>query len=307
MGATNGTATMVVRSAEGPALAKANGPDATRAFEPGSISEAMHLAQVLVASRLLPRAVGTPEAAFAIIATGRELGLTAMQSLRSIHVIEGKPTLSADLVAALVKIRSDVCEWFRLVDSTDQRAVYQTKRRGEPEPTTMAFTMADAQRAGVTGKDNWRKYPAAMLRARCITALARAVYPDLAMGIYDPDEVSEQPAAPGNYEVVSRSAPTVPAAPSSEPTVTNEVHDELAADIEVAKSKADLNRVANAAKKALQAGALSEAQYRALAKMTNARAAQIAKPPTPPPATVPEPTGSTPMVAGEDEHAEGEG
>ena len=184
-------------------LAKTAAPEQSRTFEPGSIPEAFHLAGILVKSRLLPDSVQSPEAAFAIIATGRELGLTAMQSLRSIHVIKGKTILSADLVAALVKSRRDVCAYFMLVESTTERATYKTQRVGEPEATTLTFTFDDAKRAQVTGNPNWTKFPAAMLRARCITALARAVYPDLAMGIYDPDELEAAPAAaPVAYEVV---------------------------------------------------------------------------------------------------------
>ena len=194
----------------GPTTVKA---DQTRAFEPRSIDEGYDLAKLLVASGLLGRNVTRPEQAFTIIATGRELGLTAMQSLRSIHIIEGKPTLSADLMAALCKSRPDVCVYFRLVESTPERATYETQRKGEPSPTRMTWTIQQAKDAGVTGKDNWRKYPDAMLRARCIAALARAVYPDLAMGIYDPDEVADIPAAPAappqRYEVVPPPAPEV--------------------------------------------------------------------------------------------------
>ena len=116
-GHTNGMAGAMVTT---PAPLAKVVPDSTQAFEPRNIDQALHLAQLLVASRLLPRSVGTPEAAFAIIATGRELGLTAMQALRSIHVIEGKPTLSADLQLALVKTRRDVCQYFMLVESSDR-------------------------------------------------------------------------------------------------------------------------------------------------------------------------------------------
>src|SRR5229473_3218539 len=161
-------------------------------YEPSSIQEALQLARVLVNSRLLPRAIQTPEAAFTIILAGKELGLTAMQSIRSMHVIEGKPTLSADLMVALVK-RSPVCRYFRLIRSDDKVATYETVREGDPAPTTMSFTIEEAQRAQLTGKDNWKKYPAAMLRARCGAALARAVYPELVMGVYDTDELEERP------------------------------------------------------------------------------------------------------------------
>jgi hypothetical protein len=108
-----------------------------------------------------------------------------MQSLRSIHVIEGKPSCSADLILALCKRRPEVCRYFRLVRSDATVATYETLRDGRPAPTTLSFTIEQAKSASLTGKDNWKKYPEAMLRARCIAALARAVYPDLVLGVYE--------------------------------------------------------------------------------------------------------------------------
>lgn len=261
--------------------------DEARAFEPRGIPEALQLAQTLVASRLLPRSVATPEAAFAIIATGRELGLTAMQSLRSIHVIEGKPTLSADLICALVKQRGDVCAYFRLVESTDQVATYETHRKGEPEPTRMSFSMADANRAGVTGKDNWRKYPAAMLRARCITALARAVYPDLAMGLYDPDEVTEA-SAPAEYTVTPEPARAAPAPPNSAPRATSAaVFADLCARVDAAETGRALSEAAVAAARAHKAGAIDDSQLEQIRSAGVAKR-KLLETPAPGPAQDPE-------------------
>src|SRR3954468_11150245 len=166
-------------------------PDA-EAYEPRDITEALRVADVMVKSRLLGSKVATPEQAFVIMATGKELGLTAMQSLRSIHIIEGKPSCSADLLLALCKRESRICKYFRLVKSDEKIATYETHREGESRPTTLSFTIAEAQQAKLTGKDNWQKYPAAMLRARCIAALARAVYPDLVLGIYETDEMESR-------------------------------------------------------------------------------------------------------------------
>lgn len=158
------------------------------ALEPTTIDQAFWLAQQLLKSGLLGKAIQKPEAAFAVILAGRELGLTAMQSLRSLHLIEGKPTLSADLMVALVK-RSPLCKAFKLIESTSERATYEANREGEGV-TRMSFTIEEAKAAGVTGKDNWKKYPAAMLRARCIAALARVVFPDLLLGVYENDELA---------------------------------------------------------------------------------------------------------------------
>lgn len=188
------------------------------AFEPSTLAEALHVSQVLVASRLLPRAIQTPEAAFAVIATGRELGLSAMQALRAIHIVEGKPTLSADLMVALVK-RSPECSFFRMVESSAERATYETQRRGEPSPTRLSYTIEEARSAGAATKDNWRKYPAAMLRARASSGLARAVYPDLVLGVYDPDELDVRDVTPPSpvtvtVEPVAAPAPTPAPAPT---------------------------------------------------------------------------------------------
>lgn len=144
-------------------------------------------ANELVKSGFLPKAVNTPEKAMAIIQTGKELGLGPMQSLRSIHIIEGKPTMSADLIAglALQRVPGSV---LRVVESTDAKCVVEAARPGH-EPTKFTWTMGDAQKAGLTNKDNWRKYPRAMLRARVITEAARAMMPDAVVGLYDPDEL----------------------------------------------------------------------------------------------------------------------
>jgi len=144
-------------------------------------------AEVLVKSRLLPRAVDTPEKAIAIIQTGRELGIGPMQALRSIHVIDGKPTMSAELMAGLVLARLPGST-LRVASTTNDECTVEASRQGQ-QATTFRFSMKDAQAAGLAGKDNWKKYPAAMLRARCLAAAARAIFADATMGMLTPDEL----------------------------------------------------------------------------------------------------------------------
>ena len=159
-------------------------------YEPHDLAEARQLAALLAASTVLPKALKGPPDVLAVIIAGKELGLTAMQSVRALHIVEGKVSMSADLMVALCKRRRAVCEFFQLVESTGERATYEVKRVGE-RPVRLSFSLEDAQRAGLTGKDVWRKYGAAMLRARCAAAIARAVFPDLLMGIYDDDEIDD--------------------------------------------------------------------------------------------------------------------
>jgi hypothetical protein len=169
------------------------------AFEPRDLTEAMRLATMLVKSQLMPKHLRSAEDCLLVIMTGREMGLSIMQSIRSMHVIEGKVSLSADLIVALVK-RHPECDFFRMVKSTDEEAVYETHRHGDPEPTKLTYTIKQAGAAQLTGKDNWKKHAAAMLRARCSAALARAVFPDGALGIYDTDE---------GEEIAGRRAPVI--------------------------------------------------------------------------------------------------
>lgn len=151
----------------------------------------MTLAKQLATSALIPKTLqGKPGDILVVLMTGAELGLQPMQSLRGISVINGKGVCDAALLVGLCVRQSEVCEYFRLVNSDDRQATYEAKRRGS-DPVKLTFTLEQAKQAGLTGKENWRNYPAAMLRARCSAHLARAVFPDLVQGIYTTEEAQE--------------------------------------------------------------------------------------------------------------------
>jgi hypothetical protein len=166
-------------------------PSALAAYEPRNIQDAYQLAKYFAESRLMAE-LGTPERVLLIMATGAELGIPATAALRGIHIIKGKPSVSADLKVALV-MRSKECEYFRLIETTSEQATYETKRRGS-EPIRMTFTIADARRAKLAVDDedsNWSKYRPAMLRHRCSSELSTAVYPDVVLGLPTTDEMEE--------------------------------------------------------------------------------------------------------------------
>lgn len=198
-------------------------------FEPDSIPQALQLSSMLAKSALVPSALRGKEAdIFIILATARELGIGPMQGLADINVIQGKPVFSADLMLSLCKRRPDVCKYIRLVESTDTKATYETQRVGAPEPERFTFTIDDARRMGLDGKDNYKKQPKTMLRRRAAAMLARETYQDLVRG-YDPDEAEDfapRPVAP---------PPPAPAA-SIEPVV---VLDPEAVEGEVVESGPD--------------------------------------------------------------------
>lgn len=177
-------------------------------------------AALLLKSGFLPKAIRTPEQALAVMQTGQELGLGPMQALRSIHVIEGKPALSAELMAALV-FRHVPGATLRVAVSTNHECEVRAARPGTPE-TVFKFTIHDAQVAGVASKDVWRKYPRAMLRSRCVSEAVRAIFPDASMGLYTPEElggeVAIQEMEPASLEPETTVTVVEPEpAPKSEP------------------------------------------------------------------------------------------
>jgi len=127
---------------------------------------------------------------FVTLLAGNELGLTPMASLRAIHVVKGKPILSADTMVAVV-LSSGAAEYFMCMAESNDSVTYETKRRSAPKPQSLTWTIEDAKAAGVLGNDNWKKYPRNMLKARCKSNLARDVYPDVLAGCYEENEADE--------------------------------------------------------------------------------------------------------------------
>ena len=150
-------------------------------------------ANVLVRSGFLPTSIKTAEQAIAIMLTGDELGIPKMLALRSIVVINGKPTLSADLMVALVQRAIDQHGdgEFRVLPPTPEKCTVNYRRWGWSEGHSYTYTIQDAQRAGLAGKGTWAAHPAAMLRARATSAVCRMAFPDVISGVYTPDEATE--------------------------------------------------------------------------------------------------------------------
>lgn len=170
----------------------------------------VHQAKALVGTGFLPDAIRTPEQALAIMMKGRELGIPPMYALSNIVVIKGKPTANAELMLALI-YRDHGDEALRIAESDEKICVALYKRRGWHGPERFAFTMEDAQRANLLTNDTWKKYPKAMLRARCISAVARMAFPDTLGGLYTPEELGAAVAvdAEGTQRVID--AQTTPA------------------------------------------------------------------------------------------------
>lgn len=168
----------------------------------GGVTDKIAYARALAESGLLPEQYRRqPGNLLWAIEFAEMLGVHPMQAITGVHVIEGKPSASADLMAARVRAAGH-----RLRITGDDTAATATLiRRDDPDyPFTATFTVDDADRAGLTvptrsGKpSNWMKYPRAMCRARAVTEVCRMGASEVLMGvIYTPEELGADVDADG--------------------------------------------------------------------------------------------------------------
>lgn len=195
---------------------------ATPADRAQSVVELMpafvELASRIANTEFVPTALRRrPEAVLAALMSGAERGLGPMESLRSVHVIEGRPTLSAEAMRALVLAAGHDID---IVESTPTRATVVGRRAGSDSfSPPFTWTMDRARRARLASKDTWQRYPEAMLLARASTDLCRAVFPDVIAGLASTEEIVDElvAAEPSkSRRAPARRPPAVPA-PAPDP------------------------------------------------------------------------------------------
>ena len=123
------------------------------------------------------------------IQAGNELGLPPFASMAGINIIQGKPVLGANVIATLIK--NDPRYNYRIVKGSDTVCEIEFFENSDAIGTA-SFTIEEAQKAGLTGKDNWKKYPSDMLFARAISRGSRRHTPGIFGGspVYTPDELN---------------------------------------------------------------------------------------------------------------------
>ena len=105
------------------------------------------------------------------------------------HIIQGRPALKADAMLARFQQAGGVVEWQEYTDTKVSGLFSHSVN--SPKPVLIEWTFAQATKAGLTGKDNWKNYPRAMLRARVVSEGVRTVYPAVCVGVYTPEEVQD--------------------------------------------------------------------------------------------------------------------
>jgi hypothetical protein len=159
-------------------------------------------AETLVKSGFLPVAINTAEKALAIMQKGRELGIPPMEAMSSINVIQGKPSVSPQLMLALAR-RTGELEDIQM-DVSDKVANVTVKRKGQSSYTT-TFGIKEATDLQLIGKDNYKKQPGVMFQWRALAQNLRVTFPDAIAGLYLVEEMTQ-----GEETVTTRGAVQMP-------------------------------------------------------------------------------------------------
>ena len=166
-------------------------------FAPATVTEAIQFSEMLANSNMVPKQyMGKPQDIMVCIQWGMEMGLAPMQALQNIAVINGKPSVYGDAMMALVQA-SPVCEGVE--ESIEDEgtpnpvAVCVARRKGRA-PVTVRFSVEDAKRAGLWGKQGpWQAYPKRMLQMRARGFALRDAYPDVLKGLISTEEAQDYP------------------------------------------------------------------------------------------------------------------
>lgn len=146
-----------------------------------------------VANSRLFKAFDTPDKALVLMMVAQSEGCHPMTATQRYDVIDGKPSKKSDAMLADFQARGGKVDWTKLNDK-EVEGVFHSP--GLVNPVTVSWNIEMARNAGLLGKNNWKGYPRAMMRARVISEGIRTAMPGVVAGLYTPEEVQDFDATP---------------------------------------------------------------------------------------------------------------
>lgn len=149
------------------------------------ISDIERMAAVVAKSGLF--GVKSVEQAAALMMIAHAEGLHPATAAMDYDIIQGRPAKKPQAMLRDYLRAGGKVEWH---EHTDER-VAATFSHPAGGSVRIEWDMKRAMQAGLGGKDNWKKFPRQMLRARVISEGIRATYPGATGGMYVPEEVAD--------------------------------------------------------------------------------------------------------------------
>lgn len=182
-------------------------------YRGSSLDSRIRYANVIADARgLLPAGVVNAPQALLIFEQASALGIPPITGLSNIHIIKGRPTLSAGLMSGLIRQAGHKLRVWVEGNGEEMKAIAELIRSDDPDFTFHAeFSIADARRADLyPGKSdsNWAKYPRAMLKSRVTSEVAREGATDVFIGsAYTPEEMNPDLPVDDHGELIAQPAP----------------------------------------------------------------------------------------------------
>ena len=135
------------------------------------------------------KTAGSPAGCFVKMLYGHEMGLSPMMSMINIDIVDGQPAMSSQLMLAKFKEAGGKVEWLQ---RDELAAVAKVSYDGEEQQ--FSFTLEDAQRAGLAGKNVHQKYPKAMMGWRLVSDAIKIIAPGVLLKAYTFGELTNDQA-----------------------------------------------------------------------------------------------------------------
>jgi hypothetical protein len=170
--------------------------------------------------------IKTPEQALALMMISQAEGRHPALAARDYDIVQGRPAKKAEAMLRDFLQAGGKVEWHALTDS-EAAATFSHPQGGT---VRIDWNIDRGNKAQLTGKDNWKKFPRQMLRSRCVSEGVRTVWPMATSGMYVPEEAADAPPFTGttiDAEPPERPAPSPPqAAKAPEPPAGDRYTDE---------------------------------------------------------------------------------
>jgi hypothetical protein len=144
----------------------------------------------------------------AYLSYGMMHGWNIAQTMEKMNVIKGKITYQASAMFGIV-IASPKCKSWKVLSNTDDECSIEFTRGDNNQKYVVTFTIAMAQRQGLTSNRQWQNMPKQMLMARCKSMAVRDVFGDVISG-YDAIEMADSMDMPEDerLEILSQELDT---------------------------------------------------------------------------------------------------
>lgn len=159
----------------------------------------LRAADLIYQTPFVPKGLRTPGGTLGAMMYGRELGLPPITALQSLHEINGKVGMSAEMMRARITAAGHE---FVIVEATAQRCRIRCRRKEDkldPEAwrvveylySEAVLAGDDRNKEGRQQGTNYQKRPVDMLVARCTTRAARWHFPEEIHGLSSAEELDD--------------------------------------------------------------------------------------------------------------------